>query len=203
LLTCLTGLALFGMSMASLDPETLCRQQGLDLIELIFLGLPVSVLVIESIVLFGLSMPFALFGISVHIVLAAGAVCFASLGLRRIRFDDRISRRLWYLLLFLGALLILAGGVRPPAAWYLGPFLVFAGHLILGALIGAGLEPAWLEGLPARVGFPDVQISVRLVFPQKANAGTAEDLTRDQFFIRGRRLVFEMNNDVFFIRRCR
>lgn len=35
--------------------------------------------------------------------------------------------------------------------------------MLLGALIGAGASPAWLQGLPARLGFPDVRIAIEQV----------------------------------------
>ena len=35
--------------------------------------------------------------------------------------------------------------------------------MILGALLGAGAERSWLEGLPARLGFPDVKVRIRSV----------------------------------------
>ena len=45
----------------------------------------------------------------------------------------------------------------------LDPVAGISGDMMLGALIGAGLDTAWLEGLPARVGFPDVRVTVQPV----------------------------------------
>ncbi len=45
----------------------------------------------------------------------------------------------------------------------LDPAAGISGDMMLGALVGAGLDPVWLEGLPARVGFPDVRVSIRTV----------------------------------------
>jgi uncharacterized protein (DUF111 family) len=42
----------------------------------------------------------------------------------------------------------------------LDPAAGISGDMTLGALIGAGLDRAWLEGLPARLGFPDVRVRI-------------------------------------------
>jgi uncharacterized protein (TIGR00299 family) protein len=42
----------------------------------------------------------------------------------------------------------------------LDPAAGISGDMTLGALIGAGLEPAWLEALPGRMGFPDVAVRI-------------------------------------------
>jgi uncharacterized protein (TIGR00299 family) protein len=41
----------------------------------------------------------------------------------------------------------------------LDPAAGISGDMTLGALLDAGVERAWLESLPARVGFPDVRVS--------------------------------------------
>src|SRR5688572_410837 len=45
----------------------------------------------------------------------------------------------------------------------LDPSAGISGDMILGALLGAGAERSWLEGLPARLGFPDVKVRIRSV----------------------------------------
>jgi len=45
----------------------------------------------------------------------------------------------------------------------LDPAAGISGDMTLGALLGAGLEPSWLEGLPARVGFPAVGVRIHHV----------------------------------------
>jgi uncharacterized protein (TIGR00299 family) protein len=35
--------------------------------------------------------------------------------------------------------------------------------MLLGALVGAGASPVWLQGLPARLGFPDVHVAIEQV----------------------------------------
>ncbi len=52
----------------------------------------------------------------------------------------------------------------------LDPAAGISGDMMLGALIGAGLDAAWLEGLPARVGFPDVGVRVHTVNRASLNA---------------------------------
>ncbi len=42
----------------------------------------------------------------------------------------------------------------------LDPFAGISGDMTLGALLGAGVEPSWLEQLPARLGFPDVAVRI-------------------------------------------
>jgi pyridinium-3,5-bisthiocarboxylic acid mononucleotide nickel chelatase len=43
------------------------------------------------------------------------------------------------------------------------PAAGISGDMLLGALIGAGAPAAWLEGLPARLGIPEVTVSVERV----------------------------------------
>lgn len=45
----------------------------------------------------------------------------------------------------------------------LDPAAGISGDMTLGALIGAGLDHAWLRELPARVGFPNVAVAIRTV----------------------------------------
>ncbi|MDH3495432.1 MAG: nickel pincer cofactor biosynthesis protein LarC [Gemmatimonadota bacterium] len=45
----------------------------------------------------------------------------------------------------------------------LDPAAGISGDMLLGALIDAGAPRTWLEGLPARLGFPDVRMRVRKV----------------------------------------
>lgn len=45
----------------------------------------------------------------------------------------------------------------------LDPFSGIAGDMTLGALLGVGLDPAWLRGLPARLGLADVSVEIREV----------------------------------------
>ncbi|MBI4420608.1 MAG: nickel pincer cofactor biosynthesis protein LarC [Gemmatimonadetes bacterium] len=45
----------------------------------------------------------------------------------------------------------------------LDPSAGISGDMVLGALIGAGVERAWLESLPARLGFSDVKARIRAV----------------------------------------
>jgi uncharacterized protein (TIGR00299 family) protein len=45
----------------------------------------------------------------------------------------------------------------------LDPFSGIAGDMTLGALLGVGLDPDWLRGLPARLGLADVRVSIREV----------------------------------------
>lgn len=45
----------------------------------------------------------------------------------------------------------------------LDPAAGISGDMLLGALVGAGAPAFWLEGLPARLGFPDVRIAVEQV----------------------------------------
>ncbi|MBA2626520.1 MAG: DUF111 family protein, partial [Gemmatimonadales bacterium] len=42
----------------------------------------------------------------------------------------------------------------------LDPAAGISGDMLLGALIAAGAPPAWLQGLPARLGHPDVTVDV-------------------------------------------
>jgi pyridinium-3,5-bisthiocarboxylic acid mononucleotide nickel chelatase len=42
----------------------------------------------------------------------------------------------------------------------LDPAAGVSGDMLLGALIAAGASPRWLEGVPARLGFPDVKIHI-------------------------------------------
>ena len=42
----------------------------------------------------------------------------------------------------------------------LDPAAGISGDMTLGALIGAGVEKAWLEALPRRLGFPDVGVRI-------------------------------------------
>src|SRR3954470_10793557 len=45
----------------------------------------------------------------------------------------------------------------------LDPFSGISGDMTLGALLGVGLDPEWLRGLPARMGLPDVRVDIREV----------------------------------------
>ena len=45
----------------------------------------------------------------------------------------------------------------------LDPFSGIAGDMALGALLGVGLDPAWLRELPARLGLADVAVEIREV----------------------------------------
>lgn len=45
----------------------------------------------------------------------------------------------------------------------LDPAAGISGDMVLGALVAAGAPRAWLEGLPARLGFPDVRIAIETV----------------------------------------
>ncbi|MEO8561470.1 MAG: nickel pincer cofactor biosynthesis protein LarC [bacterium] len=45
----------------------------------------------------------------------------------------------------------------------LDPFSGISGDMTLGALLGVGLEPAWLRALPARMGLDDVRVEIREV----------------------------------------
>src|SRR5690348_7757245 len=45
----------------------------------------------------------------------------------------------------------------------LDPFSGIAGDMTLGALLGVGLDPAWLRALPARLGLAEVRVDIREV----------------------------------------
>ena len=45
----------------------------------------------------------------------------------------------------------------------LDPFSGIAGDMMLGALLGVGLDPQWLRALPARLGLSDVSVEIREV----------------------------------------
>ncbi|HET7241330.1 MAG TPA: nickel pincer cofactor biosynthesis protein LarC, partial [Gemmatimonadales bacterium] len=45
----------------------------------------------------------------------------------------------------------------------LDPAAGISGDMVLGALIAAGADPEWLQGLPARLGFPDVRVEIARV----------------------------------------
>ena len=45
----------------------------------------------------------------------------------------------------------------------LDPFSGIAGDMMLGALLGIGLDPAWLRALPGRLGLSDVSVDIREV----------------------------------------
>jgi len=45
----------------------------------------------------------------------------------------------------------------------LSPAAGISGDLLLGALLAAGASPAWLEGLPARLGAPNVSVRIEAV----------------------------------------
>lgn len=50
------------------------------------------------------------------------------------------------------------------------PAAGISGDMLLGALIGAGASPAWLQGLPGRLGFPEVRIAIEQVDRSGVNA---------------------------------
>src|SRR6478609_2932412 len=45
----------------------------------------------------------------------------------------------------------------------LDPFSGIAGDMTLGAMLGVGLDPAWLRALPARLGLAEVRVDIREV----------------------------------------
>jgi len=45
----------------------------------------------------------------------------------------------------------------------LDPFSGIAGDMMLGALLGVGLDAEWLHALPTRLGLPDVRVDIREV----------------------------------------
>jgi uncharacterized protein (DUF111 family) len=45
----------------------------------------------------------------------------------------------------------------------LDPAAGISGDMVLGALLGAGAERSWLEGLPARLGLTGVKVRIRAV----------------------------------------
>jgi pyridinium-3,5-bisthiocarboxylic acid mononucleotide nickel chelatase len=45
----------------------------------------------------------------------------------------------------------------------LDPVAGISGDMLLGALLSAGASPAWLQGLPARLGYPRVRVDVETV----------------------------------------
>lgn len=45
----------------------------------------------------------------------------------------------------------------------LDPFSGISGDMTLGALLGVGLDPAWLRALPSRMGLDDVRVEIREV----------------------------------------
>jgi uncharacterized protein (TIGR00299 family) protein len=45
----------------------------------------------------------------------------------------------------------------------LDPAAGISGDMLLGALLSAGASPAWLRGLPARLGFPEVRVDIETV----------------------------------------
>lgn len=45
----------------------------------------------------------------------------------------------------------------------LDPFSGISGDMTLGALLGVGLDPAWLRSLPSRMGLDDVRVEIREV----------------------------------------
>jgi uncharacterized protein (TIGR00299 family) protein len=45
----------------------------------------------------------------------------------------------------------------------LDPFSGIAGDMALGALLGVGLDPAWLRALPARLGLDDIRVDIKEV----------------------------------------
>jgi uncharacterized protein (TIGR00299 family) protein len=50
-----------------------------------------------------------------------------------------------------------------PRIAIIDPAAGISGDMLLGALIEAGASPAWLQGLPRRLGFPDVKVAIEQV----------------------------------------
>jgi hypothetical protein len=50
-----------------------------------------------------------------------------------------------------------------PGIAIIDPAAGISGDMLLGALVGAGASPGWLQALPGRLGFPDVRIAIEQV----------------------------------------